>query len=106
MSAVVFSPDCGFVLESKGPPDFAPQEGNHLNGPKLEASLRQARYIILACSLALCTEVVILLRQMKDASTPSTRSRISFYTIAVLAMGDGFVSLVLMTTGASMLLKP
>ena len=35
-SALIFSPNCGFVLESKGPPDYPPQEGTHLVGPKLE----------------------------------------------------------------------
>ena len=99
ISAVIFSPDCGFTLESKGPPDFAPQEGDHLTGPKLESYLRLAKHTILTFSFALCTEVYILLRQMRDASTPSTRSRISFYTIAMLAMGDGFAWIALMTIG-------
>ena len=99
MSAVIFSPDCGFVLESKGPPQYAPQEGNHLTGPKLESYLILARQLILAYSLCLCVEVFILLRQMREASTPSIRSRISFYTVAVLAMGDGFTWIVFMTIG-------
>jgi len=99
MSAMVFSPDCGFVLESKGPPDFAPQDGNHLTGPKLESELRLAKHTILAFLLTLCAEVFLLLRQMREASTPSTRSRISFYTIAMLAMGDGFTWIAFLTVG-------
>lgn len=90
MSAMVFSPDCGFVLESKGPPNFAPQNANHMTGPKLESELRLAKYTILAFLFTLCAEIFLLLRQMREASTPSTRSRISFYTISILAMGDGF----------------
>lgn len=99
MSAVVFSPDCGFVLEAKGPPNFAPQEGNHLTGLKLESELRLAKAMILAFLLTMCAEIFLLLRQMREASTPSTRSRISFYTIAILAMGDGFTWLAFLTTG-------
>lgn len=99
MSAMIFSPDCGFVLESKGPPNFAPQDGNHMTGLKLESELRLAKYTILAFLLTLCAEIFLLLRQMREASTPSTRSRISFYTIAMLAMGDGFTWIAFLTAG-------
>lgn len=90
MSAVIFSPDCGFVLESKGPPDFPLQQGAHLVGQKLESYMRQARNIILAFAVIMCGEVFLLIRQMKETSTPSTRSRVSFYTIGIMGLGDGF----------------
>lgn len=90
MSALIFSPDCGFVLESKGPPDFAPQEGLHLNGQKLESYIRVVRRCIIAFAAIISSQVYLLIRQMKDASTPSTKSRVSFYTIAMMALGDGF----------------
>lgn len=90
MSALVFSPDCGFILESRGPPDFAPQQGLHLNGRKMESYMRVARRSILAFAAVISAQIFLLMRQMKDASTPSTRSRISFYTIAMMALGDGF----------------
>lgn len=90
MSALIFSPDCGFVLESQGPPDFAPQHGVHLNGQKQEAHMRDAKRCILAFAAIVCAQIYLLIRQMKDASTPSTKSRISFYTIALMALGDGF----------------
>ena len=90
MSALIFSPDCGFVLESKGPPSFTPQEGLHLNGQKLESYIRVARRCILAFAAVISAQVFLSIRQMKDASTPSTKSRVSFYTIAMMALGDGF----------------
>lgn len=90
MSVLIFSPDCGFVLESKGPPEFAPQEGLHLNGRKLESYMRVARRCILAFAAVISAQVFLSIRQMKDASTPSTKSRVSFYTIAMMALGDGF----------------
>lgn len=99
MSAVLLSPDCGFLLESKGPPDFAPQDADHLTGPKIESYLSLARRLSLICSLALSLEVFILLRQMREASTPSIKNRISFYTISILAMGDCFAGMVFMTIG-------
>ena len=93
MSAVIFSPDCGFVLESKGPPEYAQQLGEHLSGPKLEYYLRNAKRVIMLFSLILASQIYLLMRQMKETSTPSTRSRVSFYTIALMAMGDGFTSI-------------
>ena len=90
MSALIFSPDCGFVLESKGPPDFAPQDGLHLNGLKLESYMQAARRCIIAFAAVISAEIFLSIRQMKDASTPSTKSRVSFYTVAMLALGDGF----------------
>ncbi|KAL8651918.1 MAG: hypothetical protein Q9210_002987, partial [Variospora velana] len=98
MSAVLFSPDCGFVLESKGPPDFASQHGQHLQGPKMEIYIRAGKHAILALAVLICAELSLLLRQMREASTPSTKSRISFYAIGLLAMGDGFVCFTLLVT--------
>lgn len=91
MSALIFSPDCGFVLESRGPPDFDLQQGTHLVGQKLEAHIRLARRKILIFGTLICAEIFLLLRQMNDASTPSTRSRVSFYSIALMGLGDGFI---------------
>ena len=92
-SMVAFSPDCGYILESKGPPDYVPQEGEHLLGPKVEVLYNSARHHLLVFTLALALQLVLLMRQMREASTPSTRSRISFYTIAMLALGDGFTTM-------------
>ncbi|TKA82343.1 hypothetical protein B0A49_00084 [Cryomyces minteri] len=99
MSMLLFSPDCGFILESKGPPDYAPQEGLHLRGPKLEALFSTGRRHVLFYAFAMSAQLLLLVRQMKEASTPSTRSRISLYTVAMLAMGDGFAAITFMIVG-------
>lgn len=99
MSALIFSPDCGFVLESKGPPRFAPQEGLHLNGVKLELYLRSAKRWILTFAALVAAQIFLLKRQMHDTSTPSTRSRVSFYTVSIMALGDGFVFISLWVAG-------
>ncbi|KAI9742082.1 MAG: hypothetical protein M1834_000472 [Cirrosporium novae-zelandiae] len=99
MSAVIFSPDCGFVLETKGPPEYAPTEGSHLVGPKVEVYIKLTRRAVLAFSGILSAQLYLLMRQMKDASTPSTKSRISFYSIAIMSMGDGFACLTFLVTG-------
>ena len=96
MSAIIFSPDCGFILETQGPPDFTPQQGLHLNGRKQESYMRIAKRCILAFATVICGQIFLLIRQMKDTSTPSTRSRVSFYTIAMMAFGDGIACMVFM----------
>jgi len=92
-SMLAFSPDCGYVLESKGPPDHIPQDGEHLTGPKIESLYKKGRHHLLLFAVAILLQMVLLKRQMTEASTPSTRSRISFYTIALMALGDGFATM-------------
>ncbi|KAF9738934.1 hypothetical protein PMIN03_005291 [Paraphaeosphaeria minitans] len=95
MDMVGFSPDCGFVIESKGPPDFPPSEAMHLVGLKTEEFNDDAKRSILAFAVTLAFQLMFIIRQAKEAATPSTRNRISFYTIAIMALGDGFMFLAL-----------
>lgn len=91
MSAVVFSPDCGYVLETKGTPEYPPSDSLYLSGPKEEEYSKYASRLIFAISGMFVAQIALLLRQVKEASTPSTRSRVSFFTIALMALGDAFV---------------
>jgi hypothetical protein len=91
MSAVVFSPDCGYILETKGAPDFPPSDSLYLTGPKQEEYGKYASRLNFVVSGVFVVQIMLLLRQIKEASTPSTRSRVSFYTIALMALGDAFV---------------
>ncbi|KAI0583651.1 RING-finger-containing ubiquitin ligase [Pyrenophora tritici-repentis] len=95
MSMVGFSPDCGFVIESKGPPDFPPSEAQHLLGAKTEDFNVRARHSILAFAISLAFQLSFTIKQMKETATPSMRSRVSFFTIAMMALGDGFTFLIL-----------
>ncbi|EEP78517.1 conserved hypothetical protein [Uncinocarpus reesii 1704] len=91
MSAAMFSPDCGFVLESKGPPAYAPQDNLYLSGLKREEQARYAKRFIVIIAGIFILQINLLMRQMKESSTPSTRSRVSFYTIAMMSMGDALL---------------
>jgi hypothetical protein len=95
MNMVAFSPDCGFVIESKGPPEFPPSEAFHLIGSKTEQFNDRARHSVLAFAMTLAFQLYFLIQQMKETATPSMRSRVSFYTIAIMALGDGFTFLIL-----------
>ncbi|OKL55776.1 hypothetical protein UA08_08894 [Talaromyces atroroseus] len=102
MSVVMFSPDCGILLESKGAPDYPPSEGLYVIGPKQEEYRKFTSRTIYALGAIMVGQLYLLLRQIKEASTPSTRSRISFYTIALMALGDAIVmSLTLLTLFAN-----
>lgn len=95
-----FSPDCGYVLQSQGPPAFSPKVANHLSGPKAQVLAGQGRNHLLVYMVALGLQLALIKKQMAESSTPSTRSRISFYTIFGMAIGDGFATLATATLGA------
>lgn len=106
-SAVMFSPDCGFILETKRSPYYAPSDGLYLSGPKQEEYDKHAGHLIMAVAAALAAQISFSLRQMKESSTPSAKCRISFYTIAMMHAGDAlFVisPLILLSFGSSLLL--
>jgi transmembrane E3 ubiquitin-protein ligase len=81
-SAVVFSPDCGYVLEAE-----------NLFGPKEEAFAQLTGRLLVAFIIILGLQIFLLKRQMEKASTPSTRSRISYQSIVIAALGDGLILL-------------
>ncbi|KAB8664830.1 hypothetical protein FH972_026254 [Carpinus fangiana] len=93
MSMSLFSPDCGFLLESKGPPDFPPQEATHLRGQKSEVYQRIIRNVLLAVSVLMSMQLWLLMQQMRISSTPSRQSKIAIRTLTMLAMGDYVVLL-------------
>ena len=93
MSAVVFSPDCGYILETKGTPEFPPSDSLYLTGPKQEEYAKYASRLIFVVSGVFVAQLMLLVRQYKETSTPSTRSRVSFYTIAMMGLGDALVIL-------------
>lgn len=89
MSAVVWSPDCAFFLETKGPPDYAPGEANHLVGVKAEVHTHRIKTSILVYALVVLAQVRLLRDQMRESFTPSTMGRVSFWTISAMVIVDG-----------------
>lgn len=93
MSMVLFSPDCGFALESKGPPDWPLQQSSHLRGHKSEVYQRIIRNVLLTVSILMAVQLWLLIQQMRASSTPSRQSKIAIRTLTMLAMGDYVVLL-------------
>jgi hypothetical protein len=102
MSTVMFSPDCGFMLESKGPPTFSPVDGEHLLGRKQEVFLHDVQQWLLVLAACILGQILLLKIQSKEASTPSTVGRVSLSTIAMMLMADAllFSSLSLLSATA------
>ncbi|ROT43196.1 transmembrane E3 ubiquitin-protein ligase [Sodiomyces alkalinus F11] len=89
MSAILWSPDCAFFLETKGPPAYTPAEGRHLVGSKIEVIFGQIRFWVLTCAGAFGAQVFLLKEQMRESFTPSTLSRISYSSISMMVILDG-----------------
>ncbi|KAI0408217.1 hypothetical protein F4802DRAFT_551069 [Xylaria palmicola] len=91
MSALLYSPDCAFFLESKGPPAYTPADGEHLVGVKQEVFLHSVSTWLLGLALVIFGQVQLLKLQMRETSTPSTLGRVSFYTGSVMLIADGII---------------
>lgn len=79
-SAVVFSPDCGYLLEA-----------GTVYGPKAEVFSSLYRRLVAALCMIVMLQIFLLKRQMERCATPSTRSRVSYHTFGIAAFGDGLV---------------
>ncbi|KAK0638705.1 hypothetical protein B0T16DRAFT_421624 [Cercophora newfieldiana] len=91
MSMVAWSPDCGYFLESKGPPIYPATDGHHLVGMKEEVFLYEFKMWILALAALYMGKIWLMKAQMKETCTPSTIGRVSFYTAAMMLLADGIV---------------
>lgn len=91
MSAVVYSPDCAFFLESKGPPHFPRVQGEHLVGFKEDVYLYDIKIWVLFFAAVVFGQVQLLKGQTKESYTPSTMGRISFWTMNIMLLADGLL---------------
>lgn len=80
---LLYSPDCGIVYKSE-----------ELTGEKYEQFYRRERTVIMWGIILLLAQTLVTAMQMKDTTTFSTISRVSFYSIALMALADGTVFLV------------
>ncbi|KAL7925390.1 trans-membrane golgi-localized RING-finger ubiquitin ligase [Trichoderma austrokoningii] len=88
MSSVIYSPDCSFMLETKGPPDFPPSEADHLVGVKSEVQVTRINKWLIAYAALIFFQVMLLKDQMRETYTPSTLGRVSFWTISAMGIVD------------------
>ncbi|KAK7205615.1 hypothetical protein BZA70DRAFT_257413 [Myxozyma melibiosi] len=80
ISSLVYSPNCGIVLESR------------LSvGDKIEQFWSQASHAALVAGCLTVIQIWLLIRQMNDTNTPSTVSKLSFWTIELMSLVDGYL---------------
>lgn len=91
LSTVMWSPDCSYFLESKGPPLYASVNGQHLVGMKEEVFLYEAKIWLLGFAAIMFGQIYLLKGQIRESSTPSTIGRVSFYTAGIMLLADGLI---------------
>jgi hypothetical protein len=96
MAGTIFSPDCGFVLSTT---DEEASMELPLVGYSRQAYLNKARnHLSILGGIALLG-LFLTLRQMKEMNTPSAISRVSFWTIALIAVTDHLIGTALLCLG-------
>lgn len=91
ISGIIYSPTCGHVLSVK-----------KAEGIKIEKYFRKAINFALCAAVITCAQIWLLIRQMNESNTPSTVSRVSFWTIAMMGIVDGYMALAFL--GATVLI--
>lgn len=79
--AVLYSPDCGIALKTK----------ETLEGERFEQYYKRVRQTVVMGIVLLLLQTVFMAIQMKDTNTPSTISRVSFYSIGLMSVLDGAI---------------
>ncbi|KAG0191534.1 hypothetical protein DFQ28_011651, partial [Apophysomyces sp. BC1034] len=88
ISSVMFSPNCGLAMSI-----------NEATGIKIEKYYSKAiSYASMATVIAI-VQIFALIHQMEYTPTPSSISNVSYWTIAMQAMMDGYICLLHLTTG-------
>lgn len=79
-TTMIYSPNCGVVLVAK-----------ELEGQKAESLSSRAAHLGLGAAAVATVQIWLLIRQMTDSNTLSTISRVSFWTITMMGLVDGYL---------------
>ncbi|KTW29931.1 ubiquitin-protein ligase TUL1 [Pneumocystis jirovecii RU7] len=90
LSGIIMSPDCKFSL------DF-----NNITGIKKEKYYSDINKIAFWQNLLIIIQIYLLIKQMNETSTPSSISRISFWSIWIQASLDGYSCIIFLSTSIS-----
>ncbi|ORX66490.1 hypothetical protein DL89DRAFT_207352, partial [Linderina pennispora] len=89
--AILFSTNCSVAVSSTGA---------HVVGTRVEPYLTKATHYALASFVVLLAQMVLTIRQMGHTPTPSSISRVSYYTVAMMAVLDSYLCMLHLTGGA------
>uniref|UniRef100_A0A060SZ38 RING-type E3 ubiquitin transferase n=1 Tax=Blastobotrys adeninivorans TaxID=409370 RepID=A0A060SZ38_BLAAD len=79
---MLYSPDCAVAVDS---------EDGALRGQRSQLFYRQVRWAVVCGVFLMVLQTVIVALQMRDTTTPSTLSGVSFYTMGLMAIVDGCI---------------
>lgn len=82
-SGVLYSPDCGIMMEI-----------GEAEGPRNEVFAKHLRRTVISLAVLILLQVLLFINQMSATNTPSTLSRLAFWTVGIINMGDGVLSMV------------
>lgn len=82
VSSIIYSPTCGFVLSTR-----------KSRGLKVERYYYKASNFALSAAAVMVGQIWLLIRQMNESNTPSTVSRVSFWTMAMMSVVDGYLTI-------------
>ncbi|ORY94080.1 hypothetical protein BCR43DRAFT_495831 [Syncephalastrum racemosum] len=88
LSSVMYSPNCGLSMSVQ-----------EAEGTKIEKYYSKAVSYAAMAAVAAVIQIFSLIQQMEYTPTPSSVSNVSYWTIAMQAMMDGYLCLLHLTTG-------
>lgn len=86
---IIYSPDCGLIIQV-----------NESSGLRRELQIKKLRTAVLIGILLLFGQIFLSIDQMNATNTPSTMSRISFWTILLINLVDGSLSMLYLLCSA------
>lgn len=89
VDGIMYSPDCGVLVElGRGAETAAPE------GLRRPAMMAQVRAALLVGIGLLVVQIVLLVRQMNATNTPSTMLRLLVVLVAMMNLSDGMLTMV------------
>ncbi|KAK6464903.1 hypothetical protein DFJ63DRAFT_284460 [Scheffersomyces coipomensis] len=82
---LIYSPDCGIVLTKKPDIPFV--------GLKVEVLNKKLRYLLMGILLLVIIQLLLFLRQIKQARTPGQLSTIASKTLFIIGFQDSLIAL-------------
>ncbi|KAF6011206.1 hypothetical protein HII13_002563 [Brettanomyces bruxellensis] len=82
---ILYSPDCRVVLSV-----------GQCEGQRHEVQTMGLQRVVLGCAVLVIAQIWMFVNQMHDTSTPSTLSRLAFWTVALINVADGSLSMVML----------
>lgn len=82
-SGILYSPNCAIFLDL-----------NESKGVREEIFDDSLRNVILVASVVVFAQILLLIRQLGHTTTPSTLSKLSFWTISIINMADSSLAII------------